>query len=93
LPLSSSTSACFDEQTLDNDDDGYSTHSSDDCEQHQPQLPLSIPPTKKIRPAYSRFYHTFKQYKKPIRRLIEQTIWLNVFKKPIRQTMMNHRFL
>lgn len=93
LSSSSTSSSCFDEQTLDNDDDGYSTHSSDDCEQHQPQLPLSVPPPKKIRQSYSRFCHTFKQFKKPIRRLIEQTIWLNVFKKPIHQTMMNHRFL
>ncbi|CAF1112913.1 unnamed protein product [Adineta steineri] len=98
LSSSLSSSSCFDEQTIDNDDDGYSTHSLDDVEQpqHQQQW-LAIPPSKLIIPSFSSQHHYYdyysEQYVSPIRRLIEQLTWLNPFKKTMHETMiMNHIF-
>jgi len=92
IPLSSSSS-CFDEQTLDNDD-GYSTHSLDDIEQQQQQQQLSlvIPSSKLIISLFSSPYYYSEQYVSPIRRLIEQLTLLNPFKKTIQDMMMNHIF-
>ena len=90
----SSSSSCFDEQTMDNDD-GYSTHSLDDIEQQQ-QLPLVIPSSKLIIPSFSfphRYSYYSEQYVSPVRRLIEQLSWLSPFKKTVQEMMMmNHMF-
>jgi hypothetical protein len=90
--ITSSSSSCFDEQTLDNDD-GYSTHSQDDVDQQQ--LSLVIPSPKCLRPSFSSHrYHHSEQYVLSIRRLIEQLTWLSPFKKTIQQMMMmNHLFI
>jgi len=87
---SSSSSSCFDEQTTDNDD-GYSTHSLDDIEQQQQSI--SIPLSKFILPfvPYQHHYYS-EEYVPSIRRLIEQIMWLNPFKKTIKQMMINHLF-
>jgi len=91
ITSSSSSSSCFDEQTLDNDD-GYSTHSHDDIEQQQ--LSLVIPSPKFLLPSYPSSHRYYsEQYVSSIRRLIEQLTWLNPFKKTIQQMMMNHRFV
>ena len=73
---SSSSSSCFDELSIDNDD-GYSTHSHDDIEQQ---------PSKSIVP-YQHHY-----YVSSIHRLIEELIWLNPFKKTVKQMMNNALF-
>ncbi|CAF3461922.1 unnamed protein product [Rotaria socialis] len=91
----SSSSSCFDEPTIDNDD-GYSTHSLDDTEQQQQQQQqssISISPSKMIIPfiSYQHFY-SIEQNILSIRRLIEQVIWLNPFKKTVKQMMNNHLF-
>jgi hypothetical protein len=90
--ISSSSSSCFDEPTMDNDD-GYSTHSLDDIEQQQ-QPSLTIPASKLIVPSFSFEHSSYysEQYVSPIRRLIEQLIWLSPFKKTMREMMMNHIF-
>ncbi len=90
LSSSSSSSSCFDEQTTDNDD-GYSTHSLDDIEQQQQSI--SIPLSKFILPfvPYQHHYYS-EEYVPSIRRLIEQIMWLNPFKKTIKQMMINHLF-
>ncbi len=89
LLFSSSSSSCFDDHTTDNDD-GYSTHSTDDIEQQQP---LSIPPSKFIIP-FVRYQHHFysEEYVSSIRRLIDQMMWLNPFKKTVKQMMRNHLY-
>jgi hypothetical protein len=80
---SSSSSSCFDEQTTDNDD-GYSTHSLDDTEQHQSKL---------IIPFVSYQPHDYSEvYVSSIHRLIEQVMWLSPFKKTVKQMMVNHLF-
>jgi len=85
--LSSSSSSCFDEQTTDNDD-GYSTHSLDDIEQQ-----LSIPPSKLIIPFVSYQQHSYpEEYVSSIHRLVEQVMWLNPFKKTVKQMMINYLF-
>ena len=88
---SSSSSSCFDDHTIDNDD-GYSTHSLDDIEQQQ-QYSLSIPPSKFIIPfvPYQHHYYS-EEYVSSIRRLIDQMMWLNPFKKTVKQMMINHLF-
>jgi hypothetical protein len=94
IVLSSSSSSCFDEQTIDNDD-GYSTHSLDDIEQQQP---LAIPTSKLIVPSFSSrhddyyYSHYSEQYVSPVRRLIHQLTWLNPFKKTVQEMMMSHIF-
>jgi hypothetical protein len=94
IPSSSSSSSCFDEQTIDNDD-GYSTHSLDDIEQQQQQLSLVIPSSKFIIPSFSFPHHYYsEQYVSPIRRLIEHLTLLNPYKKTIQKMMMmNHIFI
>ncbi|CAF1005490.1 unnamed protein product [Adineta ricciae] len=93
--LSSSTSSCFDEQTSDNDD-GYSTHSLDDTEhqqqQHQP-CPMPLHSSKLIIPFVSSQHDYYlEECVSPIRRLIEQTMWLSPFKMVIKQMMINHLY-
>ena len=75
-------SSSYDEQTTDHDD-GYSTHSSDDSE-HQS---LIKPASKLLIPFDTSVHHTFS-----VRRLIEQSIWLNPFQSTVRRMMM-HRWL
>jgi hypothetical protein len=93
IPSSSSSSSCFDEPTMDNDD-GYSTHSLDDTEQQQ-QLSLVIPSSKLLLRSFSSPHRCYsEQYIfPPIRRLIEQLTWLSPFKKTVQQMMMNHMFI
>ncbi|CAF2754961.1 unnamed protein product [Rotaria sp. Silwood2] len=87
----SSSSSCFDEPTIDNDD-GYSTHSLDDIEQHQQQS-ISMLPSKEIIPFKSyQFPYYIEEYVSSICRLIEQLIWLSPFKKIVKQMMNNHLF-
>lgn len=92
--ITSSSSLCFDDQTIDNDD-GYSTNSLDDIEQQHnycSQLSL-IPSSKLILPCISSPCHYYsEQYVSPVRQLIEQLTWLNPFKRPIQNMMMNHIF-
>lgn len=89
-PLSSSSSY-FDEPTIDNDD-GYSTHSLDDTEQHQQQS-ISIPRSKMIIPFVSYQYsYSIEQNISPVRRFIEQIMWLSPFKKIIKRMMNTHLF-
>jgi hypothetical protein len=91
IMITSSSSSCFDEQTLDNDD-GYSTHSQDDIDQQQ--LSLVIPSPKFLLPSFSSSHrYCSEQYVLSIRRLIEQLMWLCPFKKTIQQMMMNHLFI
>ncbi len=91
--LSSSSSSCFDEQTTDNDD-GYSTHSLDDIEQQQQPQSISIPSSKLIIPfvSYQHDYYHPEEYVSSIHRLVEQVMWLNPFKKTVKQMMINHLF-
>jgi len=88
---SSASSSCFDEHTIDNDD-GYSTHSLDDIEQQQQQS-ISIPSSKFLVPfvPYQHHYYS-EEYVSSIHRLIEQVMWLNPFKKTVKQMMINHLF-
>ncbi len=87
---SSASSSCFDEHTIDNDD-GYSTHSLDDIEQQQQSI--SIPSSKFLVPfvPYQHHYYS-EEYVSSIHRLIEQVMWLNPFKKTVKQMMINHLF-
>ncbi|CAF1386161.1 unnamed protein product [Rotaria sp. Silwood1] len=89
----SSSSSCFDEPTIDNDD-GYSTHSLDDIEQsHQQQQSISMLPSKEIIPFKSyQFSYYIEPYVSSIRRQVEQLIWLSPFKKTVKQMMNNHLF-
>lgn len=83
---SSSSSSCFDDHTIDNDD-GYSTHSLDDIEQqHSP----SISSTKSIIPFMPYQHHSSEIYISSIHRLMNEIIWLNPFKKTLKQMMMNN---
>lgn len=86
----SSSSSCFDEPTIDNDD-GYSTHSLDDTEQQQQSI--SSPSSKLIIPfvSYQNHYPT-NECISSIRRLIEQLVWLSPFKKTVQQMMKSHLF-
>jgi hypothetical protein len=87
---SSSSSSCFDEQTTDNDD-GYSTHSLDDIDQQQQSI--MIPTSKMIVPSFSYQHHYYsEEHVSPIRRLIEEMVWLSPFKKTLKQMMINHLF-
>ncbi|CAF0823742.1 unnamed protein product [Rotaria sordida] len=87
----SSSSSCFDETTIDNDD-GYSTHSLDDIEQ-QHQQSISKLSSKEIIPFKSyQFSYYIEEYVSSIHRLIEQLIWLSPFKKTVKQMMNNHLF-
>ncbi|CAF2072099.1 unnamed protein product [Rotaria magnacalcarata] len=92
--ITSSSSSCFDEQTTDNDD-GYSTHSLDDIEQHHHyHQSLAIPSSKLVVPSFTSPYDYYysEQYVSPVRQLIEQLTWLNPFKKTMQKMMMNHMF-
>lgn len=90
-PLSSSSSY-FDEPTIDNDD-GYSTHSLDDTEQQHQQQSISIPRSKMIIPFVSYQYsYSIEQNISPVRRFIEQIMWLSPFKKIIKRMMNTHLF-
>jgi hypothetical protein len=84
---SSSSSSCFDDHTIDNDD-GYSTHSLDDTEQQQ--YSLSILPSKFIIPFVP--YQHQEEYVSSIRRLINQMMWLSPFRKTFKRMMINHLF-
>lgn len=87
----SSSSSCFDDQTIDNDD-GYSTHSLDDTEQQQS---LSILPSKFLLPVIS-YQHednaNSRDCRSSLQRLIEETVWLNPFRQPIKQMIRFHQF-
>jgi len=90
--ISSASSSCFDEQTTDNDD-GYSTHSLDDTEQqHQQQHSLSILPSKCLVSYQYDGNDCSKESVSCLRHLIEELIWLNPYRKSIRQMMMNNSF-
>jgi len=79
---------CFDDHTTDNDD-GYSTHSSNDMEHSQrQQLSLSLSPCKTLMPI-SFDDHSHADELLSIRRLIERLIWLSPFKKTVRQMMFD----
>ena len=87
VSLSTSSSFCYDEPTNDNDD-GYSTHSLDDIEQHSC---VSIRSSQSLVPFVS---CATEQYISPVRRLMEALLWSSPFKKTAQQMMaMNHAFL
>lgn len=94
--LSSSSSSCSDEQTIDNDD-GYSTHSLDDIDQHHPHQSISIPSSKFIIPFVPyqphHFNYSSEEYISSIHRLIGQVMWLSPFKKTVKQMMFSWLFL
>lgn len=78
---SSSSSSCFDDQTTDNDD-GYSTHSLDDIDQHDAR---TIPSSKLIQPFVSYQSHFSEDYLSSIARLIDRMMWFNPFRKIVKQ--------
>lgn len=84
---SSSSLSCFDDQTIDNDDDGYSTHSLDDIDH---QSTISIPTSKLIQPfvsSYRTHAHFSEDNLLSIARLIDRMMWLNPFRKLVKQML------
>ena len=86
-----SSSSCFNDQTFDNDDDdddGYSTHSLDDID-HQSALSIASS-SKWIQPFVSHQTHYFSEDNRlSIARLIDRMMWLNPFRKLVKQ-MLNY---
>jgi hypothetical protein len=105
---SSSSSSCFDEQTTDNDDGYSThsfddiDHHHHHQQQQQQQLSSLISPCTTLVPFIREHqYDAFEDEEEekqeqedvlPVRRRIEQLMWLSPFKKTVRQMMIHHLF-